>query len=104
MKDTIHPKFYTDCAVTCACGNTFTTGSTVPKISVDICSNCHPFYTGTERLVDTEGRVDKFAKRQAQAKENLKEKKQKDDEKIRKASQVNPKTLKELKSEVEAQN
>ena len=63
MKNDIHPKIYQDCAVKCACGNSFTTISTVPSINVDICSNCHPFFTGQQRFVDTEGRIEKFNKK-----------------------------------------
>lgn len=64
MRDGIHPKWYPESKVVClACGNTFTTGSTRPQLSVDVCSNCHPFYTGEQRIVDTEGRVDRFYKR-----------------------------------------
>src|SRR3990172_4662969 len=63
MKAQIHPKYYPEAKVTCACGNTWTTGSTKPEILVDICSNCHPFYTGVQRIVDTEGQVDRFYKR-----------------------------------------
>ncbi|MDO5015609.1 MAG: 50S ribosomal protein L31 [Eubacteriales bacterium] len=66
MKKDIHPK-YGKCVVTCACGNTFETGSTVDKLNVDVCSECHPFYTGRQKLVDTGGRVDKFRKRQQAA-------------------------------------
>jgi len=63
MKEGIHPKYYPEAKVICACGNTWTTGSTKPEIRVDICSNCHPFYTGEQRIVDTEGQVDRFYKR-----------------------------------------
>ncbi|AWB10834.1 LSU ribosomal protein L31P [Thermodesulfobium acidiphilum] len=63
MKEGIHPRFYEDCVVTCACGNTFTTGSTRKSIKVEICSKCHPFFTGTQKLVDTEGRIEKFNKK-----------------------------------------
>lgn len=63
MKQNIHPKYYTDAKAHCACGNKWTTGSTVPEISASICSNCHPFYTGTEKIIDTRGRVEKFKKR-----------------------------------------
>lgn len=63
MKDKIHPKYYTAARVICACGNTFTVGATVPEIKVDICSQCHPFYTGEQRIVDTAGQVDRFMKR-----------------------------------------
>jgi large subunit ribosomal protein L31 len=63
MKEEIHPKWYPEARVTCACGNTWITGSTVPEIRTDVCSNCHPFYTGEQRIVDTEGQVDRFMKR-----------------------------------------
>jgi len=63
MKDTIHPQVHTDCVVTCVCGSSFTTISTKKTISVEICSKCHPFYTGQQKFVDTEGRIDKFAKK-----------------------------------------
>jgi large subunit ribosomal protein L31 len=59
MKAEIHPA-YRRCVVTCACGNTFETRSTLPAIQVEVCSNCHPFYTGQQRLVDTAGRVERF--------------------------------------------
>lgn len=62
MKKDIHPQ-YVDCVATCACGNTVKTRSTKPKISVDICSACHPFFTGKQKLVDTAGRVEKFRRR-----------------------------------------
>ena len=62
MKKDIHPQ-YVDCTVTCACGNTFQTRSNKPEIRVDICSNCHPFFTGSEKIVDSAGRVDKFNKK-----------------------------------------
>ncbi|AXA34687.1 MULTISPECIES: 50S ribosomal protein L31 [Francisella] len=64
MKNEIHPK-YNEVAVTCSCGNKFTTKSTIGKeaMNVDICSQCHPFYTGKQRVVDTAGRVDRFNKR-----------------------------------------
>ncbi|NUP98262.1 MAG: 50S ribosomal protein L31 [Armatimonadetes bacterium] len=64
MKADIHPT-YVQAEVTCACGNTFTTRSTQPKIRVDICSACHPFYTGRQNIVDTEGRVERFRNKYA---------------------------------------
>jgi len=64
LKEGIHPE-YKEATVVCACGETFTTRSTNPKIHVDICSNCHPFFTGKQKIVDTEGRVDKFKKKYA---------------------------------------
>ena len=62
MKKEIHPEFV-ECKVTCACGNTFTTKSNKNEIRVDICSECHPFFTGSEKIVDSAGRVDKFKKK-----------------------------------------
>lgn len=60
MKKDIHPKYYSDAKVICACGNTFSTGSTQPEIKTELCSACHPFYTGKQKLVDTARRVEKF--------------------------------------------
>lgn len=68
MKTDIHPKYYTNATFTCACGNTYTMGSTKESHSVEICSACHPFYTGNEKIVDTAGRVEKFKARQAATK------------------------------------
>jgi len=62
MKKDIHPN-YVDCAVSCACGNTFTTRSMKETLRVDICGSCHPFYTGSEKVVDAAGRIEKFNKR-----------------------------------------
>ncbi len=62
MKPDIHPQ-YMETTVICACGETFTTRSTKPEIKVEICSRCHPFFTGTQKIVDTEGRVEKFIRR-----------------------------------------
>ena len=62
MKENIHPN-YGPCTVTCACGETFVTGSTKGEVRVEICSKCHPFYTGKQKLVDTGGRVDRFKRR-----------------------------------------
>ena len=64
MRDKIHPQ-YTECTVTCGCGNTFVTRSTKSVLNVEICSSCHPFYTGKQKFVDTAGRVEKFQKRHA---------------------------------------
>jgi large subunit ribosomal protein L31 len=63
MREEIHPQWYPEAQVICACGNTWTVGSTVPEIRTDVCSACHPFYTGEQRIVDTEGQVDRFMKR-----------------------------------------
>jgi len=69
MKKDIHPK-YQQTTVRCACGNEFTTGSTKENIRVEICSKCHPFFTGKQKLVDTAGRVERFRRKYAQYKEN----------------------------------
>jgi large subunit ribosomal protein L31 len=63
MKEKIHPKYFPQAQVICACGNTWTTGSTKEVIHTDMCSKCHPFYTGEQRIVDTEGQVDRFYKK-----------------------------------------
>jgi len=62
MKDNIHPK-YVEAKVTCACGESFVAHSTKPELRIEICSKCHPFYTGQQKMVDTEGRVERFIKR-----------------------------------------
>ena len=63
MKSEIHPNYYPEAVVTCACGNTFVTGSTKPRLRVDLCSKCHPYYTGTQRIVDAAGQVERFRRR-----------------------------------------
>jgi large subunit ribosomal protein L31 len=63
MKEKIHPKYFKDATVVCSCGNTFTTGSTKKELKVEVCSQCHPFYTGERRVLDTTGRVERFKKR-----------------------------------------
>jgi len=71
MKSTIHPKYYNEAKVSCACGVTFVTGSTSPELKTEICSNCHPFYTGKQKMLDTAGKVDKF-KKHVEAAKNIK--------------------------------
>jgi len=68
MKKDIHPKYYPKATVRCACGNTFTVGSTKEFMEIEICAKCHPFYTGKEKIIDTMGRVEKFRKRMKQKK------------------------------------
>jgi len=63
MKKDIHPKYFSEAKIICACGNVITTGSVKPEMKVEVCSACHPFYTGKKRLVDSTGRVDRFKKR-----------------------------------------
>ncbi|MDP3974783.1 MAG: 50S ribosomal protein L31 [Candidatus Jorgensenbacteria bacterium] len=75
MKNDIHPQYYPKAKVTCACGETFTVGSTKPEIKVEICSKCHPFYTGKQSLIDTTGRVERFRARKEKATPAKKEKK-----------------------------
>jgi large subunit ribosomal protein L31 len=68
MKKDLHPEFYKDAKATCACGAVFSVGSTKKDISVEICSKCHPFYTGADKVMDTAGRVEKFKSRAAASK------------------------------------
>jgi large subunit ribosomal protein L31 len=86
MKEGIHPTYYPDASVTCSCGKTWTTGSTKKEIRVEICSNCHPYFTGElQRIVDIEGQVDRFYKK-LQARQDYV-----DETKTRKESKVSPK-------------
>ncbi len=94
MKSGIHPTYFHDAVVTCTCGNKFTTGSTKQEIKVDICSACHPFFTGEMRFVDTMGRVEKFQAKQAHAQEILKQQKSK--KKVEKEEIDRPTTLREM--------
>jgi len=70
MKADTHPTYFPEAKVTCACGRVFTVGSTKEKLEIEICSNCHPFYTGNEKILDTAGRVEKFKARRAAAKKS----------------------------------
>lgn len=63
MKEKVHPRYYDDAQVVCACGNTFTTGSTKKTLKVEVCSQCHPFFTGERRVMDAAGRVERFKRR-----------------------------------------
>jgi|WetSurMetagenome_2_1015567.scaffolds.fasta_scaffold196830_2 large subunit ribosomal protein L31 len=83
MKANIHPKYYEDLVITCSCGNTIIAGSTRKEIHTEICSACHPFYTGQQKLVDTAGRVDKFMAR------------------VKKAQKIKEKEIKEVDDELE---
>lgn len=67
MKTEIHPQYYIDAKVSCSCGNKFTVGSTQKEIKVEICSACHPFFTGNEKVIDAAGRVERFKTRKAAA-------------------------------------
>lgn len=70
MKPNIHPEYHTNAVVVCSCGNTFEAGSTSESLKVEICSACHPFFTGEQRIVDTEGRVERLRRRYKLAQEN----------------------------------
>ena len=106
MKKEIHPEYYPEAKVTCACGNTFTIGSTQSEIEVEVCSACHPFYTGQSRFIDTEGRVEKFERRRKEAETEAKREEEKtrreEKERIRreKEKEETPKTLKEMLEKV----
>lgn len=94
MKQEIHPTYY-EAKITCACGNTFTVGSTKSEIHVEVCNKCHPFFTGTEKFVDTEGRVERF-KRLTSLKQETKKKVAKETKEPEK-----PRTLKEMLAHLE---
>jgi large subunit ribosomal protein L31 len=96
MKKEIHPTYYKDAKVTCACGNAFTTGSTKPDIHVEICSNCHPFFTGSAKFVDTEGRVERFKRQSQEAQASTDVLKKKKESKMKKTDDKQPQTLKEM--------
>jgi large subunit ribosomal protein L31 len=83
MKKGIHPTYHTDAVVICNCGNTFKTGSTVAEIHTEICSNCHPFFTGKQKLVDTAGNLEKFKRRMDVASKTKAEAKPKKERKAR---------------------
>ena len=92
MKANIHPQYFDEAKVTCVCGNAFSTGATVPEIHVEICSNCHPYFTGEMKFVDTLGRVEKFQKRQEHAK-NINAQKVK---KVQEEAEKRPESLREM--------
>ena len=98
MKNNIHPKYNENALVTCACGNTFHVGATTDSISVEICSACHPFWTGDVKFIDTEGRVDKFIKKQkvAETERQKRIKAIKDKIQKEKSRDEAPKSLKEM--------
>ena len=97
MKANIHPTWYPDAKVTCACGASFTVGSTKAQISVETCYKCHPLFTGEERFVDTKGQVEKFKAKQSFAEKYLAKKKAKK-EKATEKKAYQQKTLKDLLS------
>jgi len=98
MKKNIHPNWFENAKVACSCGNTFTTGATVETMHVAICAACHPVFTGQEKLVDTEGLVQKFQKREKASKDLQKTKGEKKVEKETKEKETTarPRTLKDM--------
>lgn len=94
MKAKIHPTYNEAIAVTCACGNAFEVGSTAEKIDIEVCSNCHPFYTGKQKLLDAAGRVDKFRQRQEEFTKLAEEAKQGKASKSKKSKKSTPKVTK----------
>ncbi len=89
MKAAIHPKYF-DANVICSCGNTFNVGSTSERITIELCYNCHPFYTGQQKFVDTASRIEKFQKKMEQARPLIKKAQKEDDR------DNSPKTLREM--------
>jgi large subunit ribosomal protein L31 len=96
MKEGIHPTYYPNATVICSCGNTWTTGSTVEIIRTDVCSACHPFFTGEQRIVDTAGQVDRYQKRLRRYEEHVA------DEKIRAEQTLHKEREGLLKQQIEA--
>ncbi len=101
MKADIHPTYHTNATVTCACGATFAAGSVDEKISIELCSNCHPFYTGKQKIVDTARRVEKFEKRATQKNEAVLDHKAKLEKKAARAKAKQDKREAAEKAEME---
>jgi len=104
MKAKIHPKWYPEAKVTCACGNTFVFGATYPELRVEICSKCHPFYTGQMKYIDTAGRVDAFKTKLSKVRTNViskaEKRRLKREKKIQKELE-RPDTLEELRKKAD---
>jgi len=99
MKEEIHPEFYPEAKVICACGNSWTVGSTQPEIRTDVCSECHPFFTGEQRMLDTGGQVERFLKKLERRKKKMAEIEQ------RKAKKTSPELpIEELDIRTQAKN
>ena len=103
MKAKIHPKWYDNAKVICACGNTFTVGATVPELRVEVCDKCHPFYTGQMKFVDTAGRVDSFKLKREGAQKHVLSKTEK--RRLKKQKRIEkelsrPDTLEELRKSI----
>ncbi|MBI4100397.1 50S ribosomal protein L31 [Candidatus Microgenomates bacterium] len=98
MKKNIHPQWYPNAQVICACGNVFTIGSTTPEIHTEVCSRCHPFYTGQQRFIDTLGRVEKFQQKVKFAQEHAPEISAKKAKKERLKKEEAPKSFRDFKA------
>lgn len=98
MKKEIHPTYHDNATVTCSCGNSFVTGSTMPEIKTELCSACHPFYTGKQKLIDTARRVEKFHAKMSAQESVAQDRKGK---KVKRAARTEAKTKKEVKVKVE---
>lgn len=97
MKTGIHPQYYDEAQVSCACGNTFTIGSTKQSIRIEICHKCHPFFTGEMKYVDTLGRVEKFQQKQKKAQAQATVVADKKKKKLQKQEEIrHPKSLREM--------
>lgn len=97
MKATIHPKWYPDAVVSCACGNSFKVGAVKPELRVEICYKCHPFFTGEMKFVDTMGRVEKFQQKQKAAEAQIEVLAARKKKKLERQEQLrNPKSLKDM--------
>ncbi|PIR73346.1 MAG: 50S ribosomal protein L31 [Candidatus Moranbacteria bacterium CG10_big_fil_rev_8_21_14_0_10_35_21] len=94
MKKDIHPKYYSDAKIICACGNTIETGSTTQEMKVEVCSACHPFYTGKKKVLDTTGRVDRFKKLSEKAAKKQSAKKVKKVKSVKKEKEAKKKNTK----------
>jgi large subunit ribosomal protein L31 len=103
MKKGIHPQVYKECVVTCACGNTFTTISTQETLRVEICNMCHPFFTGQQKFIDTEGRIEKFRKKVEMSKQKQAVSKSKKQDKKDKTTS-NKSSLKDLLEQAKTSN
>jgi len=94
MKKDIHPKYYPDAKITCACGNIIVTGSTSPEMKVEICSACHPLYTGKKKMLDTTGRVERFRKLAEKAAEKKTAKKARKEKTVKTKAEIKKKVSK----------
>jgi len=103
MQKNIHPQWHHDTVVTCSCGNTFTTGSTEETITVDICSACHPYFTGEMKFVDRQGRVDKFNKKMQAAAKQKQQAQQKDQKEAKPQDNDNHRSYQEILREKQAE-